>query len=286
MKIGVLIPIYNSEKTIAQTLDSVLNQSILPYEICLVDDGSTDQSEHLIREIAHKNNGVLWKIIHQENKGLGAARNAGLKVMTSDYISFLDSDDLWAPKKIEHLHLAIKQNPKGDLFYHPIWEWNDESGGLRKRRDVPLNSIEDIWLNNPITPSACTVRKKAMKWKFKTNPNIHGVEDALLWTKAFHKGLNFVRIPNVDTQYRIGYGMTKNVEEHEQHVANGLNYAIKKGWITTHVSEGMTHSRAYHMARNFHKSKDFKEARMKYAESGGGLKPKVLSFFAWLKWRL
>lgn len=280
MKIGVLIPVYNAAETIAATLDSVLAQTVLPYEICLVDDGSTDNSDSIIRQYAHGDNSILWKIISQENAGLGAARNAGMQVMTADYIAFLDADDVWISHKVEHIANAIKSHPKSDLFYHPIWEWTPETGSLRKRRDVEITQVEDIWLYNPITPSACVIRKDAMDWSFDTTPSIHGVEDALMWTKAYHENLVFTRLPYVDTRYRIGYGMTKNEDEHDQHIVNAIQIATENGWITHLDSTSFVAQRQYHRARNAHKSGEFKKAIECYKKAPRNYKTGMLALFA------
>ena len=179
MKIGVLIPVYNAAETIGDTLESILNQTELPYEICIVDDGSTDDTETIVRQYAHKDNSILWKIVQKPNGGLGSARNSGFEVMTSDYIAFLDGDDRWTPHKIEHVKRFLTTHPDTDLLYHPIWEWHAGSGMIHRRRDAKIDSVDSIWLKNPITPSATVVRVEAMKWEFDTDPSIHGVEDAL-----------------------------------------------------------------------------------------------------------
>ncbi|NVK28545.1 MAG: glycosyltransferase family 2 protein [Flavobacteriia bacterium] len=280
MKIGVLIPMYNAEKTIEETLRSVLAQSELPYEICIVDDGSTDNSDAIVRKYAHEDNSILWKIVQMPNKGLGAARNAGLEVMTSDYVAFLDSDDCWTADKLRHTREFLERYPDTDILYHPIWEWKPESGVMRKRRDMPLLHSSDIWLHNPITPSATVVKIGGTKWKFDTDRAIHGVEDALLWTKALSDGLKIRRMNYVDTMYRMNHGMTKNFQEHEEHVQNALNKALKEGWIETEVVDKMASARAYHLARNLHKTKEYKAAVAAYAKSHGGLKSALLSLAA------
>lgn len=283
MKIGVLIPVYNAAKTIGQTLESVLNQTELPYEICIVDDGSTDETETIVRQYAHEDNTILWKIVQKPNGGLGSARNSGLEVMTSDYIALLDADDVWTPRKIEHTRSFLESHPETDLLYHPIWEWRSESGMMHKRRDAKLDSIEVIWLKNPITPSATVLRKDAMKWEFDTDPDIHGVEDALLWTRAYHEGLNIRRMNFVDTQYRVNHGMTKDKSAHDNRISAALKKAVEAGWVSETLLSRISHFRAYHNARQFHKSGEFKSAVEAYKNSEVGLKVSMLKTLASLK---
>ena len=89
IKVSVIIPVYNTKKYLKKCVNSVLAQSLDDLEIILVDDGSTDGSDSICDE--YRTKGV--KVIHQNNKGLSAARNAGLKVATGEYVAFLDSDD-------------------------------------------------------------------------------------------------------------------------------------------------------------------------------------------------
>lgn len=89
--ISIIIPVYNVEKYLRRCVDSILNQTINEIEIILVDDGSIDQSGKICDEYAQKDMRV--KAIHQENKGVSAARNKGLNMAQGEYIAFVDSDD-------------------------------------------------------------------------------------------------------------------------------------------------------------------------------------------------
>lgn len=97
MKVSVLIPLYNAEKYIAQTISSVLNQTWYDTEIIVVDDGSTDQSLRIAKSFESEN----VKIISQTNKGASAARNLAFRFSAGDYIQYLDADDFLSEDKIE-----------------------------------------------------------------------------------------------------------------------------------------------------------------------------------------
>ena len=89
---SIIIPCFNVENTIKKTLDSVFSQSIKTYEVIAINDGSTDRTLNILR--SYQTNDIL-RIINQENLGLGAARNTGIRNARGKYISFLDADDLW-----------------------------------------------------------------------------------------------------------------------------------------------------------------------------------------------
>ena len=105
-QISAVIPTYNREKTIARCIKSVLNQTYPVFEIIVVDDGSTDNTLHIIeREFADS-----VTVVRQKHKGAQAARNVGIHMATGQYIAFLDSDDEWMPDKIELQVRELKQN--------------------------------------------------------------------------------------------------------------------------------------------------------------------------------
>ena len=95
-QISVVIPVFNREKYISDAIQSVINQSLRPKQIVVIDDGSTDNTEKEIRKF-----GDSVTYICQKNGGVSKARNAGISAVETEYISFLDSDDVWHPKKLE-----------------------------------------------------------------------------------------------------------------------------------------------------------------------------------------
>jgi len=94
--ITVVIPAYNSEKWIERAIESVLDQTVKPFEIIVVDDGSTDSTAEIVGEY-----GDCVRYIYQENAGAGAARNKGIEQAKGNWIAFLDADDQWYPHKLE-----------------------------------------------------------------------------------------------------------------------------------------------------------------------------------------
>lgn len=114
--VSVIIPVYNSINTIEKTIDSVINQTYKKIEVILIDDGSTDGSIEIMRKYIEKHKTVIFKIITKKNGGVSSARNRGIDESTGDYISFLDSDDIWLPRKIEHQVSIFLNNPQVDCL--------------------------------------------------------------------------------------------------------------------------------------------------------------------------
>ncbi len=107
MKVSVVIPTFNRKNFVLEAIDSVVNQTVKPFEVIVIDDGSTDGTGGLIRK---KYPDIVY--IYQENRGVSAARNKGIKIAKGDYIALLDSDDLWKKRKLEKHIDFIKQNPQ------------------------------------------------------------------------------------------------------------------------------------------------------------------------------
>lgn len=110
--ISVVLPLYNKELQIAKAIESVLQQTVKPHEIIVIDDGSTDGGGAIAR--GFESRGVQY--VYQDNHGVSAARNSGIKLAESEYIAFLDADDWWLPNHIEVLLNLIQAHPKANLY--------------------------------------------------------------------------------------------------------------------------------------------------------------------------
>jgi len=111
-KISIIIPVYNVAEYLPKCLDSVLGQTLSDIEIICINDGSTDNSGDILQDYVVKDGRI--KIINQKNQGLSAARNAGLKIVHSDYVMFVDSDDYIAPNMAEKLYKKMEED-KSDV---------------------------------------------------------------------------------------------------------------------------------------------------------------------------
>lgn len=111
---SVVVPLYNKKDNIGKTLESALAQTFTDFEVIVVDDGSTDGSGDLVRAIASEDPRI--RLITQENRYIGAARNRGVKHAGGEYIAFLDADDLWKTNHLEELYALAKSYPEAGLL--------------------------------------------------------------------------------------------------------------------------------------------------------------------------
>lgn len=138
--VSVIIPVYNAEKFIEETIQSVLNQTYEDIEIILVDDCSKDNSREIIKEYAKKYKNIIY-YLQEKNFGAAVARNKGLDLAKGRYIAFLDSDDLWYSEKIEKQINFMRKN-NNVAFCYTAYEMIDEEGNLIKGKIKILEKVE------------------------------------------------------------------------------------------------------------------------------------------------
>lgn len=130
--VSVVLPTFNGEKYIKQAIDSALAQSLPPDEIIVVDDGSTDGTENLVRGYGSK-----VRYIYQENKGVSGAYNAGIAVASGNYIAFLEHDDIWVPEKNACQLQSFEDDRQLGMVYSPALLL--EEGKPSKRNVINLD---------------------------------------------------------------------------------------------------------------------------------------------------
>ena len=140
-KVSVVIPCYNSIRYIAETMDTVLNQTHQDFEVLVINDGSTDETPNWVKQLSEKEPRV--RMISQPNRGLPAARNTGIKHALGEYIAILDSDDLWEPTKLAKQVNSLDNNPEAGLCY--TWTALADSDGIATGRLAASNAEGNVW---------------------------------------------------------------------------------------------------------------------------------------------
>lgn len=146
MKLSIIIPIYNVEDTLRRCLESVLGQMDDRMEVIIVDDGSTDTSGQIAEQMTAGRTDC--RLIRQANKGLSAARNAGIEAATGEYITFTDSDDFVAKSTYTALLAVLEEHPAYDILEYPVMEHygHPTKQHLLTFPDAVVGSIRDYWL--------------------------------------------------------------------------------------------------------------------------------------------
>jgi len=124
-EVSIVIPTYNCEKYLHQTLDSVINQTFSDHEIIVVDDGSTDRTRQIVKEYSHP-----ITLIEQSNSGVCIARNRGFEISRGNYICFMDHDDYWYPDKLQSQLEVFGENPEIGIVHSKFINWEVDSSGV------------------------------------------------------------------------------------------------------------------------------------------------------------
>ncbi len=119
MRISVVVPVFNRASYVGEAIDSVLGQTRPPDELIVVDDGSTDDSVAVVERHARRS----VRIVRQDNRGIGGARNRGLREATGDVVAFIDSDDLWERDKLERQVAVLRDGDDVQLVFGHLVEF-------------------------------------------------------------------------------------------------------------------------------------------------------------------
>lgn len=185
MKCSVVIPLFNAQHTIISTLQSCVQQSLKPIEIIVVDDCSSDKSLELITTTFGNQITILKQA---QNQGPSAARNVGWNAAKGDYVAFLDSDDIWHPRKLELCALLMDQQADIDLLWHdyqfePLP--NYESIGRSNVASKPTKLL-NLLVRNPVSSSAI-VYKRSLTVRFDETMRYCEDYKIVLQTSYAHK---------------------------------------------------------------------------------------------------
>ena len=205
-RFDILMPAFNAASTIAQSIESVLAQTLADWELWIVNDGSTDETSEVVRPFLGD---ARIHLIEQENRRLGAARNAGLRAGRAPYVCFLDSDDLWMPDKLEkqsRAHIASGATvtfSDGEIF----WDGDGAPRGVFATPRGDFSGAEmlgKLLMQNQLPVLSVSVRREALEevGGFEQSAAFHGVEDYDLWIRLAEAGASFHGMDEFLVRYR------------------------------------------------------------------------------------
>lgn len=165
-RVSVIITSYNGKSYFIDAVESVLSQTLQPYEIILADDGSTDGSQDVIRSYVEKNSNLIKAIYQPHNVGIPKNRNAALKIVTGNYVGILDGDDLFLPNKLEQQYQALKTVPGARAVYSNFRRFAPDGTTLNYRYPEPQPQgyiLPHVTLFNTGFPRTMVVDYEAVK---------------------------------------------------------------------------------------------------------------------------
>ena len=201
--ISVVIPLYNKEKQIQKTMNTILSQSYQNFEIVIVNDGSTDSSVQQVQAIKDKR----IHLFHQKNAGVSAARNTGIREAKGEFIAFLDADDEWKSDYLQKLIELTDRYPQADIF-GSNYCFKNPQGKITptilrriqsKEESFILNNYFEIasYSHPPLCSSAIMVRRSAINSIGGFPLGIKSGEDLLTWAR-------------LAVRYKIAYSIEPN----------------------------------------------------------------------------
>jgi glycosyltransferase involved in cell wall biosynthesis len=198
MTVSAVIPTYNSARTLTRAIESVLNQTVPPQSVIVVDDGSTDETPVVLRAY-----GSRITVISQPNAGAGAARSAGTRATRTDFIAYLDADDAWHSDKLEK-QLAAFADPDVGLCGTAA-QWIDETGAVTRvwKPSLSGHRTRELLARNFIVTSSAIVRRshvERMSTLFKSD--LFPVEDWEFWIRL-STICKIVVLPDVLVDYHV-----------------------------------------------------------------------------------
>jgi glycosyltransferase involved in cell wall biosynthesis len=197
--ISVIMPVYNGEKFIRETIDSVLKQTYEHFEFIIVNDGSTDSTQQIINSY---DDGRMISLHLTKNQGVSNARNMGTDLSKGAFIAFCDADDIYDLNRLETQFEFLTKNPNIDVCgsYFTVFENGQEH--LIKHPLTDYEIKEHFFTSNCIGQPSVMGKSEAFR-EIKYNPELEASEDYDLWARMANSGIVFANVPHSLVKYRL-----------------------------------------------------------------------------------
>lgn len=252
--VSIIIPTYNSYETIAETVNSCLNQTWSKIEIIIVDDGSIDNTVEKVKAIQDDR----IKLIKQDNKGACAARNFGLTFASGDYIQYLDADDIISLDKIENQLSLLKGYSPNTVascewvrFYNHIEDYKAAKSSLNKSYSNPLKWLVDSWNGKGMGQTSIwltpiSLIKKAGPW----NEDLKVNQDGEFFARVLLHANEIIYCPEATVYYRSSNKNSISQAAFSEAKAESLykSFCLYKQHVSLHLQNAQVRQA---LARNF-----------------------------------
>lgn len=235
-KISVVCPTFNSESFLLDTLESVMAQTLRPFELIISDDGSTDNTVAVAKSYLNLNAQTLrWRVLENSHGGPGAARNKAIQEAKGEWIAFLDSDDIWYRDKLKSVNKVLASDPEINFICH-----NEQhllpSGTLNvaeySKKFKTRKSLESqLYMKNLFSTSAVVCKRKLLQSYEGFNETLMSAQDYELWLRM-SKSIKLAFLPDTLGIYKVRQGnITLN---------KGLSGWKDEMWIAYHYRKSTT----------------------------------------------
>lgn len=217
-KVSIIIPAYNAADYIREAVDSALAQTYPDVEVVVVDDGSTDNTKHVLEPYISARK---IKYVYEANKGLAGARDTGVKSAQGAYIAFLDADDLFLPEKVAEQVKVLEAHPDFGVCYSDLLHFTDSPSGVPEERKFyhhrykyPSGDVFGSLLRRQfINPLAVMARSEVFEKYGYFDENLRRSEDWDLWLRWSRAGVKFYYLDKPLAHYRMrGVGNLSSAE--------------------------------------------------------------------------
>lgn len=222
----MVMPAYNTEAWVGPAIESVLNQTRRDFELIVVDDGSTDQTVPTVEQFVQQDDRI--SLITQQHRGSSAARNAAIARSVGEYVSFIDSDDLWLPRYLEVMATTLEAHPRAAVAHTDAWVLFDEVKKIARGSAMgaylppavpgePLEFLRALLEHHNFVYGATTVRRRALDEVGGFREDLRASLDYELWMRIAAHGHSFVRCPeNLAVYRRRGDQITSDPAAHHR----------------------------------------------------------------------
>jgi len=249
--VSVVIPAYNAEKTILETIQSIQKQTFCNFELIVINDGSTDKTVELI----NTNVDSRVRTFSYENGGLPVARNRGIAHATGEFITFIDADDLWVPDKLELQLAALQQHQEAGVAYSWTAFINDKGQFLYAQEPLFFegNVYPQLLVKNFISSgSNILVRRQFIEAAGEFDPSLKSAED---WDYNIRLAAlcPFVVVPKYQILYRkSSQSMTAKVDVMEKAIFTVIERAFQNAPMELQILKNHSLANSYRFFAKIH----------------------------------
>ena len=273
-EISVIIPAYNQADYVSQAIQSVLSQTNPNYELVVVNDGSTDETPQILSQFQDPR----IRVISQPNRGLAAARNAGIRESSAPLIALLDSDDYFLPDKLAIQSEYLLQHPEIGMVGGGIQIVNHAGEILKQIINKPDGlDLQGLLFANPFVPSSIMIRRQWFDRVGTFDENLRACEDWDMWLRIGYAGCLFAWVDYPVVAYRQHQGqMTREPERMRKAIITMLDKFFQQPDISENIYNlkdevyaiGYLHSAAYaYHANQFSNGQNYLREAFHYCPS-------------------